>query len=68
MTRTRDDGLSSTLGFALGTGLAFIPLIGIPARFMFQGLPPLVTYGGGFVLGVLLGVVLVTVRVGSHQK
>lgn len=44
-------------GYALGMGLAFLPLVGIPLRFMFSGTPALLSYGGAFLAGALVGMI-----------
>jgi hypothetical protein len=50
---TRD--VSSILGYAVGVGLAMIPVIGIPARFLFPESPPLLGYTGAFLAGLCIG-------------
>jgi hypothetical protein len=36
-------------------GIAFIPLVGIPVRFLLSGAPALPIYAGAFVAGLLVG-------------
>jgi hypothetical protein len=43
------------LGYAVGVGLALIPVIGIPARFMFPEVPPLLGYTAAFFAGLCIG-------------
>ncbi|MEX2542324.1 MAG: hypothetical protein WD314_10975 [Trueperaceae bacterium] len=45
----------SLAGYALGVGLAFVPLIGIPIRFMLPETPALLSYSGALALGLLTG-------------
>jgi hypothetical protein len=44
-----------TLGYAVGVGLVMIPVIGIPVRFMFPEVPPLLGYSAAFVAGLCIG-------------
>lgn len=49
---------SDRLAFGLGVGLVFSALVGIPLRFAFLEIPPLLVYGGAFLLGLLTGFIL----------
>lgn len=60
---TRSDSSRTTVaGYAVGVGLVFIPLIGIPVRFMFQGLSPPFVYAGAFLLGIAAGLLMESTR------
>lgn len=60
-TRT-ESSRTTVAGYAVGVGLVFIPLIGIPLRFMYQGLPPVLLYAGAFLLGVTAGLLVAATR------
>lgn len=53
---------NAIIGYALGTGLVFVPLLGIPLRFAFQSLPASAVYAGAFLLGVLVGAAVASRR------
>jgi hypothetical protein len=53
---------SLILGHAVGVGIAFLPVAGIPARFMLQEIPPVVVYGAAFLLGAAVGALVGAVR------
>lgn len=57
---TAEPGRSSVeiAGYALGVGLAFVPLLGIPVRFLLADAPALAIYAGAFAVGLLLGALL----------
>lgn len=55
MTHLRTEDRISGAGYALGIGLAFVPLIGIPLRFMLPDLPALLSFSAAFAAGLLLG-------------
>jgi hypothetical protein len=62
MSTTRPRSLTHTLGYAVGVGLAFLPLVGIPFRFILQELPPVFVYLGSFLLGAAAGALGATLR------
>ena len=45
----------SRWGYGVGVGLVFIPVAGIPLRFAFQEITPLLVYAAVFILGLGLG-------------
>lgn len=55
-------------GYALGTGLAFLPLIGIPLRFAFLDVPAPLIYAGSLALGLLVGALGAWWRARKHQS
>ncbi|MEX2535625.1 MAG: hypothetical protein WD273_08500 [Trueperaceae bacterium] len=46
---------SPVAGYAIGVGLAFLAVVGIPLRFAFPELGAFLSYAGSFLLGVLVG-------------
>lgn len=55
MKSTRADNRQYIAGYALGTGLTFLPLVGIPLRFAFLEVPAPLVYAAAFALGLLMG-------------
>jgi hypothetical protein len=53
---------SLILGHAVGVGIAFLPVVGIPARFVLQDIPPVIVYGTAFLLGAAVGALVGAVR------
>ena len=58
---------STAVGYAVGVGLVFIPLIGIPVRFMYQELAPPLVYAGAFLLGFAAGFLVASIRDRRHR-
>ena len=52
------DEAPSRWGYGLGVGLVFIPVAGIPLRFAFQGITPLLVYVAVFLLGLGVGALM----------
>lgn len=45
----------STVGYAIGVGLAFMAVVGVFVRFAFAAAPDLLLLGGTFLVGAALG-------------
>ncbi len=45
----------SSVGYAIGVGLAFMAVVGVFARFAFAAAPDLLLLGGSFLVGAALG-------------
>lgn len=45
----------STVGYAVGVGLAFMAVIGVFVRFAFAAAPDVLLLGGSFLVGAALG-------------
>ena len=50
--------MTARLGYAIGAGLACLPVVGIPLRFAFQGVASPLVYAGAFLLGAVAGLLL----------
>ncbi|HEX7002879.1 MAG TPA: LapA family protein [Trueperaceae bacterium] len=55
MRRQPLDASGHKSGYALGTALAFVPLVGIPVRFAVQEIPAPLVYAGALLLGAVIG-------------
>lgn len=50
------------IGYGVGMGLVAVALIGIPLQFAYPDFSAVVSYGGAFILGGLIGVGYASVR------
>lgn len=62
MTESDDRAAGSVTGYALGTGIIGIALLGVPLQFAYPDLSALLTYGGSFVLGGVVGAAIARIR------
>lgn len=67
MRRQPLTGPSARLAYALGVGLVAVPLLGIPVRFAYQGIPAELTYGGALLVGVVGGWLLAPRKPGADN-
>ena len=55
MTEPSEAPRVSTVGYAIGVGLAFTALVGVFLRFAFAASPDVLMLGGSFLVGAALG-------------
>ena len=58
MASERERSAISWIGYATGTGIVGVALVGVPLQFAYPDLSSLLTYGGAFAVGAAVGAAL----------